>query len=186
MRSETSIRAEVMAELRLRFPQSTEGWPQTMPSDEMISAAIFSITGWELPFRKWRLDYIHRFWKQYIYQRRIVVQDVAAPSPDKEHLREIILFGRRKDFYETAEWRTLRYARLKLDKRICACCGGIGGNQRHVGNGPIVIHVDHIKPRSRFPELCLTLDNTQCLCEDCNLGKGAIDETNWRTIKEMP
>ena len=44
----------------------------------------------------------------------------------------------------------------------------------------IVIHVDHIKPRSIYPDLALTYDNLQLLCEDCNLGKGNKCEIDWR------
>ena len=43
------------------------------------------------------------------------------------------------------------------------------------------IHVDHIKPRSKYPELELDINNLQVLCEDCNIGKSNIDETDWRT-----
>jgi hypothetical protein len=72
-------------------------------------------------------------------------------------------------FYETDEWRRLRYRALKQHGAKCQCCG-TGGR----------IHVDHIKPRSRFPELELELTNLQVLCADCNLGKGAWDQTDWR------
>ena len=37
----------------------------------------------------------------------------------------------------------------------------------------IVIHVDHIKPRSVYPKLALKLSNLQPLCEKCNKAKGA-------------
>jgi len=43
-----------------------------------------------------------------------------------------------------------------------------------------VLHVDHIKPRSKYPELSLTFSNLQILCEDCNFGKSNIDQTDWR------
>jgi 5-methylcytosine-specific restriction endonuclease McrA len=42
------------------------------------------------------------------------------------------------------------------------------------------MHVDHIKPRSRFPHLELSLDNLQVLCAACNVGKGNRDEIDWR------
>lgn len=44
----------------------------------------------------------------------------------------------------------------------------------------VQMHVDHIKPRAKFPELALVLDNLQVLCRDCNLGKRHLDETDWR------
>lgn len=69
------------------------------------------------------------------------------------------------DFYETRAWRELRLQILQRDGWVCRYCGG---------RAPIVpLHVDHIKPRSRFPELELEAMNLQVLCEDCNIGKGA-------------
>ena len=35
-----------------------------------------------------------------------------------------------------------------------------------------MIHVDHIKPRSKYPKLALDQSNLQPLCETCNLKKG--------------
>jgi 5-methylcytosine-specific restriction endonuclease McrA len=42
------------------------------------------------------------------------------------------------------------------------------------------LHVDHIKPRSKYPELEYEISNLQILCDDCNLGKGNRDEIDWR------
>lgn len=79
-------------------------------------------------------------------------------------------------FYWSDEWRALRYRVLKEYGRTCMCCGA-------EGNPP---HVDHIKPRSRYPELALSFDNLQVLCVDCNMGKGAWDETDWRPKMKGP
>lgn len=76
-------------------------------------------------------------------------------------------------FYDSEEWRLLRYQALKLHGAHCQACG----RGREHG---VIIHVDHIKPRSRYPELQWDLSNLQVLCEDDNLGKGAWDETDWR------
>lgn len=46
----------------------------------------------------------------------------------------------------------------------------------------IVIHVDHIQPRSKRPELALCFENLQLLCADCNLGKSNTDNTDWRPV----
>ena len=43
-----------------------------------------------------------------------------------------------------------------------------------------VLHVDHIKPRSKYPELALDPNNLQVLCKDCNLGKSNLYNTDWR------
>jgi 5-methylcytosine-specific restriction endonuclease McrA len=76
-------------------------------------------------------------------------------------------------------WRNLRYRALKMYGAVCQCCG-----QRATEQNPI--HVDHIKPRSRFPELALSLSNLQILCRDCNFGKRDTDTIDWRptTMKE--
>ena len=78
-----------------------------------------------------------------------------------------------REFYMDRPWRELRYQALKKYGRECACCGA------HPGGG-IVLHVDHIKPRSKYPELELDINNLQILCEDCNLGKSNTDEIQWR------
>jgi 5-methylcytosine-specific restriction endonuclease McrA len=75
------------------------------------------------------------------------------------------------DFYNTREWRELRYKTLVMHGKVCMACGAKEG----------IFHVDHIKPRSKHPEMELNQDNLQVLCESCNLGKSNTDETDWRT-----
>ena len=68
------------------------------------------------------------------------------------------------DFYRSQVWRSLRIEVLAESNRRCLLCGNSPDNG-------ITLHVDHIKPRSLFPELALEKSNLQVLCEDCNLGK---------------
>lgn len=77
------------------------------------------------------------------------------------------------DFYASPQWRLVRMKALKRWGARCLCCGATAATGA-------VIHVDHIKPRSRHPELALDENNLQTLCEDCNMGKGAWDDTDWR------
>ncbi len=86
-----------------------------------------------------------------------------APPP-------VYFFGMGKDFYKTREWREVRYKALVKFGKKCQACGESGG----------FIHVDHIKPRSRFPALDLHIENLQALCEACNIGKSNTDTTDWR------
>lgn len=79
----------------------------------------------------------------------------------------------RKDFYNSPEWRAVRYAALKLYGAMCQCCGATRKDGK-------IMHVDHIKPRSTHPHLELEITNLQVLCEDCNLGKSNRDSTDWR------
>lgn len=45
------------------------------------------------------------------------------------------------------------------------------------------IVVDHIKPLSKFWHLRLERSNLQVLCDECNMGKGAWDETDHRPVE---
>lgn len=83
------------------------------------------------------------------------------------------LKDKRLKFYESREWRNVRYSALIAANGICQCCGN-----RPSKDNPL--HVDHIKPRSKYPELELEVSNLQVLCADCNLGKSNRDETDWR------
>lgn len=91
-------------------------------------------------------------------------KEKATARPDRDE---------RQTFYNSPEWRTLRYQALARHGATCQCCG----RSRKDGT---VLHVDHVKPISRFPELRLSLQNLQVLCEDCNMGKGGWDQTDWR------
>jgi|LakMenE18May11ns_1017448.scaffolds.fasta_scaffold9737470_3 5-methylcytosine-specific restriction endonuclease McrA len=91
------------------------------------------------------------------------------PKPDKQSA----LSTTNKTFYDTREWKELRYQALKIYGPRCQCCGASPADG-------IVIHVDHIKPRSKYPELELDIKNLQILCEPCNIGKSNKDDTDWR------
>ena len=79
----------------------------------------------------------------------------------------------RDPFYVSEAWLRLRYEALRRNGGHCECCG--------VRPSPgLSLHVDHIKPRSKFPGLELERSNLQVLCSDCNIGKGARDSTDWR------
>lgn len=131
-------------------------------------------TGWEQPYRKDRAAYIRRFWSRCVRDNRPIApqtrqEEVLSQLP--KPISAVILFAQRKDFYTTQEWRELRYEALKKCGRKCQSCGRTPPY--------VILHVDHIKPKSLYPELCLTLENLQIMCEDCNLGKGASDQINW-------
>lgn len=76
-------------------------------------------------------------------------------------------------FYASREWRELRYETLRLNAIAhthdggpqCRLCG------KTAWADGVTLHVDHIKPRSLFPELALSPANLQVLCSDCNIGK---------------
>lgn len=79
------------------------------------------------------------------------------------------------DFYNSREWRELRFDVLKQmreehGKVFCQLC--FAENTQ--------MHVDHIKPRSKYPELELDKSNLQVLCASCNFGKSNRDDTDFR------
>jgi len=79
-----------------------------------------------------------------------------------------------KGFYNSKEWLKIRVRVLEKYGCECMMCG------RSKKNHGVVIHVDHIKPRSKYPELELDINNLQILCDQCNIGKGNRYETDWR------
>jgi len=101
---------------------------------------------------------------QKLHRRNDFARKIGSPHPD---------YANDGKFYETREWRELRYLALRNTDARCECCGA-------TAKDGVKIHVDHIQPRYKRPDLSLSLDNLQVLCEDCNFGKGAWDTTDWR------
>lgn len=81
--------------------------------------------------------------------------------------------GCAKEFYASPEWKALRFDALKKNDGRCELCG----SSKHDG---AVLHVDHIKPRSKYPKMALDPHNLQVLCEPCNMGKGNRCTKDWR------
>lgn len=70
------------------------------------------------------------------------------------------------EFYKSNEWQELRVRVLHKYDGMCMLCG------RSPRIHGVVLNVDHIKPRAKFPELSLDIENLQILCGACNKGKG--------------
>ena len=81
------------------------------------------------------------------------------------------------DFYDSPEWRNLRYRVLRKYGFKCMACGA--------RPGVYPLHVDHIKPRSKYPDLELDENNLQVLCRDCNLGKSNHFDDDLRNIDAL-
>lgn len=105
-------------------------------------------------------------------------------SKDKAKLRKVLKKRTKQkkavdtasaEFLISYEWRKLRYKALLEYGEKCMCCNA----KKSDG---VRIYVDHIKPRKKYPELALDINNLQILCEECNHGKGNWDETDWRNI----
>ena len=74
----------------------------------------------------------------------------------------------RQTFYGSPEWRAIRTEVIRERDRVCMSC------RRHTVQDDDLT-VDHIRPRSIYPELALVKDNLQVLCRACNSSKGATD-----------
>lgn len=81
------------------------------------------------------------------------------------------------NFYASKEWARLRYMAFERYGTRCMVCGG----DKSEG---VRLHVDHIKPVRKYPELALDINNLQILCAHCNRGKGSEFETDWRHLDD--
>lgn len=93
------------------------------------------------------------------------------PPPPDHRLSKVDPNG--PEFLLSFEWRALRMKVLAHYGATCMCCGATKENG-------VVINVDHIKSRKKRPDLALSFDNLQVLCDVCNHGKSNWDETDWR------
>ena len=95
-----------------------------------------------------------RFWSWFVRP----FLGLTAPPPSGD------------EFYRSRKWRELRYDILRERGAVCELCG----------SAEAPLHVDHIRPRSRYPHLALDPRNMQVLCADCNIGKGVRHEDDFR------
>ncbi|MGI9486842.1 MAG: HNH endonuclease [Geminicoccaceae bacterium] len=79
---------------------------------------------------------------------------------------------RRGAKFDVTIWRRVRLRALKRDGARCVGCG------RGSSDG-VTLEVDHIKPKSQYPNLMYDLANLQTLCYDCHRPKGTRI-FNWR------
>ena len=116
-------------------------------------------------------------------KRQAIAFNASLPQKKKrktaKHVKQSgSCWEKSKAFLASWEWRTLRYEVITEFGRRCMCCGATPDD------GRTVIHVDHIKPRYKYPKLALVKSNLQILCGVCNQGKGAWDETDFRHCVE--
>jgi hypothetical protein len=70
-----------------------------------------------------------------------------------------------QEFLDSPEWKALRADFFATAEKVCRKCGSTDELQ-----------VDHIKPKSKYPELALDKSNLQILCWPCNRTKAAREE----------
>lgn len=78
-------------------------------------------------------------------------------------------------FYETKRWKYLRARAIRIYGKKCRKCA----------LETQFVHVDHIKPRSLYPELQWNFNNLQVLCKRCNLEKSNLHDTNYEGNLEL-
>ena len=95
--------------------------------------------------------------------QKSVVKKPRESSPTKPKIFD--------SFYSSFEWRRLRVLILRRDNFTCCDCG------RNPKQHGVVLHVDHRVPLSRAWELRLDPENVITRCEDCNMGKRSLLES---------
>jgi 5-methylcytosine-specific restriction endonuclease McrA len=108
---------------------------------------------------------------------RNTINEVIDALRKHTHINEIeisLKLARSKSFYNSPEWHKLRYFAFERYGNYCACCG------RRPDEDDAVLHVDHILPRSYYPEFALNIHNMQILCELCNIPKSNESAIQWR------
>lgn len=95
------------------------------------------------------------------------------PNPAAYKIRGPSNSGKYKEFYQSFEWRKLRFTILEKFGARCMLCGA-SPREGHT------MHVDHIKPLRFNWDLRLDPENLQILCAICNHGKASWSETDFR------
>lgn len=131
---------------------------QKYPTDMAICLCIHNEFGLTMPDSdKWAKKMILKHWRRLTGQLR--GRKYTEIPADK--------------FYSSAKWKEVRYIALQQGGGKCCLCGAMARDG-------VQLHVDHIKPRSLFPEFAYDLVNLQILCSDCNMGKSNYDDTDWK------
>ncbi len=103
------------------------------------------------------------------------VSPMAFPIPQTTADEELLALARIRAEQRVSVIGALRWRVFQRDGWKCVACG-----RRPTPDNDVILHVDHIQPRSRGGRD--DLDNLQTLCIDCNLGKGNRDNTDLRTL----
>ena len=133
--------------------------PQKKPTKEQIKT------------KRHALKLIFRQRRRMDMMRQMEIDRLLGRPPRRSgKMRTRPDLAKARNFFASREWLGARYEALLKHGRDCMCCGVLAQPA----------HVDHIKPRSKYPELALDVNNLQILCRECNLGKSNTDETDWR------
>lgn len=104
----------------------------------------------------------------------------GAPNIKKHHFERYPSKAEKAEFYKSWDWNTLRKEVLNELGSRCQCCGSTP-DHISISGEKVRIVVDHVKPLHYYWSLRLDRSNLQVLCQECNMGKGAWDETDHRS-----
>ena len=116
-----------------------------------------------------------------MYELRVADAQKSLPAAKKKKesdksKKKGVVRAKKQKFYDSWEWKALRFRALKDYGSKCQLCGATSKTDK--------ICVDHIKPISLFWELRLDFENLQVLCDNCNKGKSNTDFTDFRETNE--
>ena len=109
--------------------------------------------------------------KRKMRDETLVVSEPNSNEKKDFHRRvfgEEIYSDNKESFYNSEEWKALREEVFQKYPAICMRCG----NKNNLA-------VDHVKPKARYPDLKLDINNLQVLCRDCNYFKGVKEGPEW-------
>lgn len=143
------------------------------------STASTKPEAWEWAIEKHRelmnlgIDPIHGA-KRTSEPKVVVLKTKREPKLGQRKTVRVTKYIPAEIFYSSREWKEVRYEALKLSDGRCCLCG------RSYRENGVIMHADHIKPRSVYPHLQLEVSNIQILCEPCNIGKSNFCDRDWR------
>lgn len=108
-------------------------------------------------------------WMKQVNERR--EQDEDTDESDVPSSGMILSQARLTAEHKTRVMPALRWRVFQRDEWKCVACG-------RGSHDDVVLHIDHIVPRSKGGED--TLENYQTLCHLCNIGKSNKDDTDLR------
>jgi hypothetical protein len=100
--------------------------------------------------------------------KKTPIFEIVKPSSKK-------LKKTNQDFYISNEWLSLKIKVFKKYGRMCMKCKSVKGE----------MHIDHIKPRSKYKDLELDFNNLQVLCKQCNMIKSNLNCNDYRPVNLM-
>ena len=138
---------------------------------------------WHGAFGRWRRgeplrlgEFLAQQWKAERERRELRMVEMrrayeAVPSRilDRDFHREFKDLGIHDEIYADV---------IARSGRTCAGCGRVFSTRMRKP----LLHVDHIKPRVRYPSLIYVLNNLQVLCRPCNVHKHAYDGDDWQEV----